>query len=124
MLVPNPTTFFTHMVEAMPELWCFLCLTFTSLKTSQLRGWQSSFPSPLRDAREEMNVLLLSGGEQVLPVLSFFRAWVKEGGYLLPSSLQKYYSGAGRAGHTPMQISCRRGAHFPEQGPGVQDKEF
>ena len=89
MLVPNPTTFFVHMVEAMPELWCFLCLTFTSLKTSQLRGWQSSFPSPLQDAREEMNVLLLSGGEQVLPVLCFFRAWVKEGSYLLPSSLQK-----------------------------------
>lgn len=29
------------------------------------------------------------------------------------------WTGAGRAGHTPMQISCRGGVHFPEQDPGV-----
>ena len=72
MLVPNPTTFTTHMVEATPELQCFLYLIFTSLKTSQLQGWQPSFPSPLQDASEERNVLMLSGGEQVLPALCFF----------------------------------------------------
>lgn len=37
-LVANPTAFITHMVEDMLELGDFLCLTFTSLKSSQLQG--------------------------------------------------------------------------------------
>lgn len=71
MLVPNPTTFITQMVEATPALRCFLCLTFPSLKASQLQRWQPSFLRPLQDAREEMNVLLSSGGEQVHPCALF-----------------------------------------------------
>lgn len=58
-------------------------------------------------------------GERVLPVLCFVGAWVKEGGYLPPSSQWSHYSVPGKAGHTPVQISCRRGTHFPERVPGV-----